>query len=347
MSNNQRMNRKGVNYDVGTFTRGQQSSSRDVFDPAIVQREMEIIKHDLHCNAVRISGQDIARLTCAAEFAIQQGLEVWWSPVFVDADQQETLSYLADCAKAAEVLRRQSPHIIFVTGCELTFFMKGLVDGDTAFERIQTFMKPWRLLKSTVLKGSFHKRLNSFLEKAVAVVKEHFQGQLTYASGTWENVNWDVFDFVGIDYYREKLNKHTYREKLRAYLQYGKPVVVLEFGCCTYQGAEDKGGYGWAIVDRNQIPNQLNGAYIRDENEQVNYLGELLDIFTEERVDGAFWFTFVMPLYPFNDKPLYDLDTASYSLVKTYTDQYGATYTDMPWEIKKSFTALAEYYAKS
>jgi hypothetical protein len=56
MSNNQMINRKGINYDVGTFTRGKKSSSRDVFDPAIVQREMEIIKKDLHCNAVRISG---------------------------------------------------------------------------------------------------------------------------------------------------------------------------------------------------------------------------------------------------------------------------------------------------
>ncbi|WP_144848154.1 NUDIX domain-containing protein [Paenibacillus cremeus] len=31
---------------------------------------MEIIKNDLHCNAVRISGQEISRLTTAAEFAI-------------------------------------------------------------------------------------------------------------------------------------------------------------------------------------------------------------------------------------------------------------------------------------
>jgi hypothetical protein len=68
------INRKGINYDLGTFTRGNESSSRDVFDPAIVQREMAIIRNDLHCNAVRISGQDIARLTLAAEFAIQQGI---------------------------------------------------------------------------------------------------------------------------------------------------------------------------------------------------------------------------------------------------------------------------------
>jgi hypothetical protein len=346
MINNQINFRKGINYDVGKFTRGKESSSRDLFNPHIVQREMEIIKNDLHCNAVRISGQDISRLTLAAEFAIQQGLEVWFSPALIDADEQETLIYFAECAKAAEKIRMQSPHIIFVAGCELTFFMKGLVEGDTAFDRMHTFMKPWRLLKSTILKGSFHKRLNAFLSKAVITIKEHFHGQLTYASGPWENVDWDVFDIVGIDYYRDALNYKSYREKLRAYFKHGKPVVVLEFGCCTYKGAENKGGYGWAIVDHSKTPKQLKGDFIRDENVQADYLIELLDIFHAEKVNGAFVFTFVMPSYPFNENALYDLDMASYSVVKTYTDQNGITYKDMQWEPKKSFFALAEYYAK-
>jgi hypothetical protein len=345
MINNQTIYRKGINYDVGTFTRGKESSSRDIFEPAIVQREMEIIKNDLHCNAIRISGQDVDRLRIASEYALQQGLEVWFSPAFIDANEQETLIYFAECAKVAEKLRMQSTRVIFVAGCELTFFMKGLVDGDTAFDRIHTMMKPWRLLKSTIRKGSFHKRLNAFLSKAANVVREHFHGQLTYASGTWENVDWNVFDFVGIDYYRDVHNKKSYREKLRTYFKHGKPVVVLEFGCCTYKGAEDKGGYGWAIVDRSKTPKQLKGHFIRDESVQVNYLTELLDIFAEEKVNGAFLFTFVMPTYPFNKNALYDLDIASYSVVKSYTDQNGTTYKDMPWEPKQSFAALAEYYA--
>ncbi|WP_236860091.1 abortive infection protein [Candidatus Formimonas warabiya] len=339
--------RKGVNYDVGTFTRGKESSSRDKFEPDIVQRELEIIKSDLHCNAIRISGQDIARLTMAAESALELGLEVWFSPSFVDANEQETLSYLAECAKAAEQLRVQSPHIVFVIGCELTFFMKGLVEGNTTFDRINTFMKPWRLLKSTLLKGSFNKRLNCFLSQATTVVRAHFHGQLTYASGPWEDVNWDLFEIVGIDYYREAMNKNSYRKKLRTYFKHGKPVVILEFGCCTYRGAEDKGGYGWAIVDRSQKPYQLKGEFVRDESVQANYVIELLDIFKGENVQGAFVFTFVSPTYPYHENSLYDLDMASYSLVKTYVNRNGTTYKDMPWEPKQCFMALAEYYAKN
>jgi hypothetical protein len=337
---------KGINYDIGTFTRGKESSSRDLFDPVIVQHEIEIIKNDLHCNSIRISGQDITRLTTTAEYALQQGLEVWFSPAFVDADEQETLTYFTDCAKAAEKLRAKSPNIIFVTGCELTFFMKGLVEGNTAFDRINTFMKPWRLLKNTILKGSFNKRLNAFLSKATTIVRGHFHGQLTYASGPWEAVDWTLFDFVGIDYYRDAINKNSYREKLRAYFKYSKPVIILEFGCCTYKGAEDKGSYGWTIVDRSKTPVHLKGEFVRDESTQASYLTELLDIYNEEKVEGAFVFTFVSPTYSYNKNPLYDLDMASYSVVKTYENKKGTTYEGMPWEPKKSFATLAEYYMK-
>ena len=50
---------------------------RPVFDPLVVHRELEIIRNDLHCNAVRICGRDIDRLSRATEDAFTDGLEVW------------------------------------------------------------------------------------------------------------------------------------------------------------------------------------------------------------------------------------------------------------------------------
>jgi hypothetical protein len=338
------MHRKGINYDVGTLTISKDTSTRETFDPVIVQREINIIKNDLHCTSIRISGQDMTRLLLASEYALRQGLEVWFSPRWIDANEQEMLTYLAQCAQAAEQLRQQTPQVIFVVGCELTFFLQGLVDGKTALERMNTFMKPWRLLKSTLVKGPFNKRLNAFLAQATDVVRKSFHGQLTYASGPWETVDWTAFDFVGIDYYRDARNTSSYRQTLRKYFAYEKPVVILEFGCCTYQGAEEKGGYGWAIVNRNTTPRQLQGAYVRDEQVQATYLSELLDIFREEQVEGTFVFTFVMPSYPYNDDPRYDLDMASYGLVKSYANQMGRTYNEMPWEPKESFRRLAHAY---
>ena len=158
---------KGINYDVGVYPLGDARPSRAVFDPAIVRREIEIIKSDLQCNAIRIVGRDLERLVIAAEFALDQGLEVWFGPGFHDADEQHTLAYFTECAKAAETLRQKSPQIVFIAGWELTFFMKGLVLGDTGMERIGAFMKPWWLLWSTLRLGPFNRNLNRFLAKAV------------------------------------------------------------------------------------------------------------------------------------------------------------------------------------
>jgi hypothetical protein len=76
------MKRKGVCYDVGRVMMGQHW--RPAFDPHIVHRELEIIKQDLHCNAVRICGLDLDRLLTATEDALKQGLEVWLSPEMWD-----------------------------------------------------------------------------------------------------------------------------------------------------------------------------------------------------------------------------------------------------------------------
>ena len=61
------MKRKGVNYDVGRVMMGE--NWRPTFDSKIVHRELEIIKNELHCNAVRICGLAIDRLMTATEDA--------------------------------------------------------------------------------------------------------------------------------------------------------------------------------------------------------------------------------------------------------------------------------------
>lgn len=337
------MNIKGINYDVGTSTT-HGTLSRETFDPQIVRREIEIIRNDLHCNAIRISGQNIERLVLAADFATQQGLDVWFSPSLPDATEEETLNYLVECAGAAESVREQFPATVFVTGVELTAFMRGLLEGDTPMRRLSTLMNPLRLIKSTIVKGSFHKNLNAFLSQVTARVRQRFDGRITYASGSWEEVDWSLFDFVSVDYYRDALNKRVYEKNLRGYFKYGKPVIVTEFGCCTYQGAGDKGGYGWAVVDWNKTPPELKQRLIRAETEQAHDLVELLQIFEHEKVEGSFVFTFVSPSYPHHEDPIHDLDMASYSLVKTVEGPGEKMYGDMPWQPKESFFKVAGYY---
>ena len=138
------------------------------------------------------------------------------------------------------------------------------------------------------------KNLNRFLE-ATTKIRIHFKGQLTYASGTWEKIDWGLFDVIGMDHYRASYNKSFYVKQLQGYYKFNKPVAVLEFGCCAYQGADDKGPMGWAITELVNGKRVIKGHHIRDENVQADYITELLDILKREELFGAFVFTFINP----------------------------------------------------
>jgi hypothetical protein len=88
----------------------------------------------------------------------------------------------------------------------------------------------------------------------------------------------------------------------------------------------------------------------------------MIRIFDQAGVDATFVMTFVAPLNPTSADPMYDLDMASYSLVKSYGGRLGplgashpgspwerrrlgTVYPDMPWEPKASFRAVADAYA--
>jgi hypothetical protein len=337
---------KGINYDTGFAPVGNQLS-RGSFDPLQVRREMEVIARDLSCNAVRISGRDPARIALAAEFALAEGLTVWFAPFPTNMAAEDLIPYFTACAQAAEALRQPPSHVVFVLGCEMSLFNNGFIPGATLQERMQALMNPALVASQSLSPDELVRRFNTFLARAVVAVRERFAGPVTYASGVWEQIDWSLFDIVGVDHYRDASNKSTYREQLRAYLAHQRPVVVTEFGCCTYKGAQDRGGLGWAIVDRAAQPPRLTEAVVRDEQTQVDELNEALDILEEERVEGAFWFTFASYTYPWNRDPRHDLDCAAFGVVKTLDSATGEQYPGMPWEPKLAFYALAERYARN
>ena len=72
---------------------------RYIFYAEVVHREFEIMKHDLHCNAIKSNrGLDRDRLIMAAEDALKQGLEVWFSPrMFEKSDSRDIRLYSEMC----------------------------------------------------------------------------------------------------------------------------------------------------------------------------------------------------------------------------------------------------------
>ncbi|MFD0691190.1 abortive infection protein [Actinomadura fibrosa] len=318
---------RGVNYDT----------EREVWRHAYVRREIRAIRRDLHCNALILLGSDLRRLVFAAETAAAEGLYVWIEARHFDRDARATLRFLASVARAAERLRRRHPGIGISVGCELTIFMDGLVPGKDWRERAANLGTP--------AGAGYNERLNAFLARALRTVRPLFGGRLTYTSGVWESVAWRGFDAVGVDLYRDASNKATYARDVRALHRFGKPVVITEFGCCTYRGAGERGGDGFDIVDWTQDPPVVPAGYVRDEAGQARYIAELLDIYEAEGVHGAFVYDFIEPDSPYSPEPEHDLDMAGFSLVKVSSDPALAYRTTGHWEPKESFRTLARRFA--
>jgi hypothetical protein len=348
------MNRNGVVYDTGTVYSGPgwKISTRPRLDLRTVRRELEIIRDDVHCNAARVRGQDIARLTAVTEEALRQGLQVWLSPELSGRSAPDTIRYLIRAATAAEPLQRRWPgRLIFSVGSEATLFTRGIAPGATIQKRVAGLFREGGA-------GQHAGALNAFLGQASAAVRKVFSGDISYASLPFETVDWRLFDLVGVDHYREARVKDRYADMLRPLFAHGKPVLVTEFGMRTYRGADTSGALGFGIADtRSQFLHQLpllgkivqprlkKGDWQRDEDLQARELTETLAILDAEGADGAFVCEFVTPEATYSDKAAYDLDMSALSLVKSYAGAHGISYPDMTWEPKKSFRAVADFYA--
>ena len=172
---------------------------------------MHVIAHDLHCTAVRVSGGDPERLSVAAELAAAEGLEVWFAPFPCEMTRRA----------APAVLRRmrrpgrggtggQQRTGGAGVGCELSLFGAGFLPGKTVFERIEEMLAAGPTGLHTV-----NAALNAFLGEVVADARDRFGGRITYASGTWEFIDWAAFDIVAVDAYRDRTNASSYAADLR------------------------------------------------------------------------------------------------------------------------------------
>ncbi|MGW3736984.1 hypothetical protein [Streptomyces sp. NPDC005148] len=336
------MRGRGIHYDTGLFFLGKQS--RPSFDPRVVEREIRIIAEDLHCNAIRVIGDDPDRIDVAAQYAAAAGLQVWYSPFPCEMTNKQMLPFFVDCAERAERLRSDGTDVVLVTGCELSLFARGYLPGDTFADRIPVLAGPDR---ESALQG-IPDRVNTFLGEVVGALRPVFGGPLTYASNPLDGVDWGPFDIVGLDAFRGLRNAATYRDDLRREFTHGKPVAILEVGCCTFRRAGDYGGAGWYVaMEPDGVT--LKSDLVRDESEQVRYIDDLMTVFDEEGVDSVFWFSFVYGRNPHRTHSGPDLDMASYAIVKLLEKDHGIpsssrAYPDMPWEPKEAFYALADRY---
>jgi hypothetical protein len=310
----------GIHYDVGTTTL-EGGTTRPLLPVDTIERELDDIAIGLHANAVRVTGGDVERIATAARLAAGKGLEAWLTPMLPNADAATTLRAVEAAARAGQDLLDGGHRCTLIVGCELSVFMHGILPGATHGERMGLLVDPARLMVAIGASGlDPQAQFAAFLRSAAATARAHFSGPVAYAAGLWEDVDWSLFDIVGLDAYRDADNRATYAATLAKHLGAGRRVVVTETGCATYRGAAAAGGMAWTAVERRDEPRRLRPGVVRDEREQAEELGELLDLAEQGGVDGVFIYTYVAPSYPSSANPEADLDAASYALVRSWPD---------------------------
>jgi len=332
------MKYKGVTYDIGIeyapgiLTRTGLTSDLLVYD-------ISEIKNNLNCNSIRIYGNDDELLILASELALQNGLHVWLSPRYVNADTKQTIEKLSEIAASAEELRLKydNSEIILITGGEASIDTKGFLKGETIFDRIQNLSKPSFFIKKALgFKPEYQKDFISYLKQSADTVRSKFKGKITYASALWEDVDWSIFDIVSINLYKASFNKLFFERKVKQMSSKGKPLAITEFGCCCYVGADEKGPTGFSVLETTNNTPVFKENCERSEKTQATYITDLLLTYQQANVEATFIFDFYSQKYTYDDDPNLDYDKASFGITKSVGQN--------KWEPKLSFNAIAKFY---
>ncbi len=202
------------------------------------------------------------------------------------------------------------------------------------------------------------RRTLSYLTEAAAAVRRVYGGPVSYSALPFERVDWDHFDVVGLNYYRQQaLTTDQYLTKISQLQASGKPVAITELGFAACRDGDDPkllstfnaaplSLLGAQIpVIRQHIRPRVRTVHTRDEQAQARLLIDQLRLLEQAGVDRAFVMSFSFPLAPYSEDPGHDLDATALSIVRTLPrGQHGTTYPGVGWEPKRAFHAVACYY---
>ncbi|MET7425525.1 hypothetical protein [Dactylosporangium sp. NPDC005555] len=323
----------GMNYDTGFVSAG--STTHEPWDPEAVRRDLRVIRDELRCDAVRITGGVQDRLELAARYAAELGLEVWYCPFTNGLDRDGLMAFVLDGAERAERIRRTGASVVYLTGSEIAMFTDGFLPGRDLAERMALLTDPMRLREAV---PRARDAVRDFLAEAVPAVRQRFGGPVAYASIPLEAVDWTAFDIIASDAgYRDASNAAAFPQSLAAATRQGKPYAATEFGCCTFRGAGEVAGSAEPVTYDHGTGHaeQLTPGLERDEEGQARYILDLLRDYEACGVDAAFVYTFANRHLPTTDDPERDFDLAARGIVRVLPDG--------SWTPKAAFHALAEY----
>ncbi|GLY51011.1 hypothetical protein [Lentzea sp. NBRC 102530] len=331
--------RGGVCYDTGVLHAVGAPLSRARWSRPQLEREIGLIA-DLRCPSITAFGTDLGRLAETTDVALRRGIRVFVQPRLYDHPQSEVLEHMAEAARTAEQ-KRHGDNVTFVTGCEHFLFTPGIIPGDSFLERIAT-------IPSITDWAGVIRRFREFVVKAVEVSRREFHGRITYGAAAGADADWNdwsLFDLVGLDYYDHCETDAEYTTDLDEYRRWNKPLMILEYGCCTFTGAAKAGGMGWDIVDWEVEPPVVKPGFERNEREQADHVARMLRVFAAQPdVEGSHLYSVISPDSPHHptcrDR---DMDMASYSLFRTIRERFDDENSPYRLEPKKAWHAFQRF----
>jgi hypothetical protein len=357
---------RSVAYDVGSgFATGQGDLSRNVWSTSLMRAEVDLVCDGLNGNSINIYGTALDRLSETTAYAAERGLHVWLDPRLPDGRQDDTIDHLAEVARIGESFRKQGADIDVTVGGAHSILTSGIYPGEPYLQRIANIffdgdgrfglrtgktMDEWLTPQVTANLTESAPRLNAFLRRAVGTVREIFHGRVGYSSTPWEQVDWEPFDLIGIEYFLmpSYMAPEQQLEFLARYRKWNKPVFICGFGTASYSGSEEKGFFSWDIVDRSTETLTIVDGPVRDEGVQAAYFTKMLGIFEQAGVVGTAPTDLVHPTHPHHPTDTRrDLDMASMSIVKCIRENYDDHNSEYRREPKESFHAIADFYART
>ena len=126
--------------------------------------------------------------------------------------------------------------------------------------------------------------LDKFVLELVNISRKFFKGKITYSAGWWEEIDWKLFDIIGVGLYLGQGNWFTYDKFFKELKRYGKPVIATEFGAATFKYASMYGGGAWTIFNKFEVE--------RDEKEQAEHIERQFKLLKKAKIEGCFLYNF-------------------------------------------------------
>ena len=297
---------KGITYNAG-IDYNQRGDGKNM-DTQEFLYDLKYIKK-MNCNSIRLYGSHNKKLLTYTKLALQNGFIVWASPRYIGKSKDETIKLLLDFSDKLEKLRSGN-NIFLIIGNEFAIDMDGLVPGDTQMQRARNYKKT----SSEVL--------NNIFSEFVPKIRNVFGGKMTYAALITEDIDYSLFDYIGLNYYWHWKNMFNYSSRLKNLSKkYHKKIIITEFGTCCYKFASCLNGAAYYPIQELRLHEKpiLKWLVMRNEMEQIRCIKRCFKAFKKANVEGAFIFDYAEK-WKIYVPETGDMDLASFGVMRCYPD---------------------------